>query len=341
MPRGIIATHSIPAGGGCRHEQRNGEMLDTTDAHSEGDATRVGSHSLNPSERTQMPKTKTINLINLELSPAMQARTAIKEGTVQDYAEAMESGAKFPPITVMAVNGSAKAFCVIDGWHRVQAARACGKDSIACEVIDGTTSEDAMWAAAGMNISHGLRRSNADKARAVSLALQVRPDATYEEIASHCGVSVSMVASYFNAMNEVAAADEAIADEETETDTRVEVVQELTPVQQRMMSAVTAIGAAVQTLEDAHEIVANLTESNEGAYVNAQSVLSDLTNAIGALKHAAPYRECPLCNGEGCETCRMLGWVSKKQWQLIPAEMRGEAPRRKPSRIPYDTGDGE
>jgi hypothetical protein len=34
--RGIIATHSIPAGGGCRHEQRNGEMLDTTDAHSEG-----------------------------------------------------------------------------------------------------------------------------------------------------------------------------------------------------------------------------------------------------------------------------------------------------------------
>ena len=48
--RGILAAHSNHAGGGCRHEQRNGEMRGTTDAHSEGVATRVGSHSLNPSE---------------------------------------------------------------------------------------------------------------------------------------------------------------------------------------------------------------------------------------------------------------------------------------------------
>ena len=269
-------------------------------------------------------KTTTISLSDIELAPSMQARTAIKEATVQDYTEAMRDGAIFPPIVVMQNCGMEAPYCMIDGWHRHAAALALNHSTIEAIVLTGDRA-DAMWAAAGMNISHGLRRSNADKARAVSLALKVRPDATYQEIAAHCGVSVSMISAYFNAMQEVDAVQEEQAAPPRETEAvETEEAPAESAITTRMRHAKVAIQSAVSTLEDAHEIVSNLTASDEGAYVNAQSVLSDLMNAIGALKHAAPYRVCPLCNGEGCETCRMLGWVSKKQWQLIPPEMRGE-----------------
>jgi uncharacterized ParB-like nuclease family protein len=264
-----------------------------------------------------------IRLEDIELAAAMQARTAIKEATVQEYADAMKNGAKFPPITVMAIDGASKAFSVIDGWHRVQAARLLERNTIAAEVMTGSTNADAMWAAASMNIVHGLRRTNADKARAVTLAIAARPDATYEQIACQCGVSASMVAGYFAALQEVDHANAqqpapAVVEHERATHPKGRARHE-----QRMAEAEARIGTVLQELARVHDMIAELVEQDHGAYINAQSVLSDLTNASGALQHARPHKVCPVCNGAGCETCRMLGWVSKKQWQLIPAAMRG------------------
>ena len=47
---------------------------------------------------------------------------------------------------------------------------ACGNEHIACDVRDGTLS-DAILYAAGANKLHGLRRTNADKRRAVEMVL--------------------------------------------------------------------------------------------------------------------------------------------------------------------------
>jgi hypothetical protein len=52
-------------------------------------------------------------------------------------------------------------------------------------------------------------------------------------------------------------------------------------------------------------------------------VLTDLKNAKTALRQSLPHEVCPLCGGDGCETCRMTGWVTKQQWDLIPAEQKG------------------
>jgi ParB/RepB/Spo0J family partition protein len=254
----------------------------------------------------------------LSMEPDAQARTAIRSASVEEYAEAMQSGAQFPPIEVMKVDGR---MIIIDGWHRVMAASQLGLKTIECVVVDGSTIADAQWSAAAVNQTHGLRRTNADKARAVTLALSACPEATYEQIANHCGVSQSMVSAYFAAMQEVDAANNA---EPVKVQQAPRKVAKARTLQDDMADATASIDAAVILVANASASVEALTQSASGSYINAQSVLSDLSNAASALTSARPHKVCPLCNGERCETCRMLGWVSKKQWQLIPKKMRGE-----------------
>jgi uncharacterized protein with PIN domain len=130
-----------------------------------------------------------------------------------------------------------------------------------------------------------------------------------------------MVSAYFAAMQEVDQANE-VAVEAPRQSTRKAPKQRT--LQDDMAEATASIEAAVTLVTTASASIEALTQSASGAYINAQSVLSDLSNAASALNAAKPYKVCPLCNGERCETCRMLGWVSKKQWQLIPKKMRGE-----------------
>lgn len=259
-----------------------------------------------------------MRLEELRMEPDAQARTAIRSASVEEYAEAMQDGAAFPPIDVMMVDGRA---IIIDGWHRVMAAAQLGLSTIECVVVEGSTITDAQWSAAAVNQSHGLRRTNADKARAVTLALAACPDATYQQIAQHCGVSQAMVSAYFAAMQEVDHANAAPI--EAPKQQRKQQPKQRT-LQDDMAEATASIDASVAMVHTASAAVEALTQSASGAYINAQSVLSDLSNAASALTAAKPHKVCPLCNGERCETCRMLGWVSKKQWQLIPKKMRGE-----------------
>ena len=258
-----------------------------------------------------------MRLEDLRMEPDAQARTAIRSASVEEYAEAMQDGAAFPAIEVMMVDGRA---IIIDGWHRVMAAAQLGLKTIECVVVEGSTIADAQWSAAAVNQSHGLRRTNADKARAVTLALAACPDATYQQIAQHCGVSQAMVSAYFAAMQEVDRANAA----PIEAPKQQRKQPKARTLQDDMSEAIASIEAAVSLVTTASATIEALTQSASGAYINAQSVLSDLSNAASALNAAKPYKVCPLCNGERCETCRMLGWVSKKQWQLIPKKMRGE-----------------
>jgi len=82
-----------------------------------------------------------------------------------------------------------------DGFHRIKAAEAAGQKVIEAQVHQGTQA-DARWASLAANQTHGLRRSNADKERAVRLALAARPDMSDRAIAEHVGVDHKMVGKY-------------------------------------------------------------------------------------------------------------------------------------------------
>lgn len=124
---------------------------------------------------------------------ALQPRESLDQAVVIEYAEAMEAGDAFPPVMVF-YDGA--VFWLADGWHRVSAARSVrGKTSIAAEIREGTR-QDALLYSVGANAAHGLRRSNADKRKAVERVLADPEWATWSdrEIARVCSVGHPLVA---------------------------------------------------------------------------------------------------------------------------------------------------
>lgn len=138
-----------------------------------------------------------VGIDKIVVLPEYQMREKLSASTVTEYAELIQAnGSKWPfssPCSIMRVKGE---LILTDGFHRVAAMRKAGEDQISVVICDGTKT-DALKAALSANISHGLRRSNADKRRAVEMALA---DATLQKwsdnkIADLCGVSNHFVAS--------------------------------------------------------------------------------------------------------------------------------------------------
>ena len=261
---------------------------------------------------------KEVPLGKITMDKALQPRMALTNEAVSEYAEAMQDGAELPPCVVV-WDGTTHWLC--DGFHRVNAALRLKWKSIRCEITEGTR-DDAMWLAAAANLKHGVRRTNADKQRAVQMALLCKPEASLRDIGLHCAVSQEMVRAYkqraervdeINKQAEAAIAD-AVADEIVEDDSSLDA---------RMIAAEGAIKAVMESINAATESVNALMLTEHAAFVAQQRVLTDLKNAKTALKQALPHEVCPVCQGDGCETCRMVGWVTKQKWDLIPAEQKG------------------
>src|SRR5690554_6662873 len=124
-----------------------------------GGSESVQAERLNTSENTPSCFTTQVRLGEINETPDLQMREAgVDPATVQEYAEAMESGAEFPPVTLYRESDT---FWPADGFHRIAAAKKLGRETIAAKVIDGTR-RDAILHAAGANASHGLRRTQAD-----------------------------------------------------------------------------------------------------------------------------------------------------------------------------------
>jgi hypothetical protein len=122
-----------------------------------------------------------------------QTRHALDEDTLAEYAEAMEAGAVFPPVVVF-FDGDTR--WLSDGFHRYHAAGRAGHTTLLAEQRVGTK-RDALFYACSANASHGLRRTNKDKRKAVTTMLEDAEWGGWSNvtIAEHCGVSECLVRS--------------------------------------------------------------------------------------------------------------------------------------------------
>ncbi|MGR3278905.1 ParB N-terminal domain-containing protein [Acaryochloris marina NIES-2412] len=144
----------------------------------------------NPQRRsTTQPESLPIESITLDQE--IQPRQQLNQEVVAEYAEAMRQGAAFPPV-VAYYDGS--KFWLADGFHRIAAKQANGDLEILAEVESGSQREAKLFAV-GANTDHGLRRTSADKRRAVKSLLNDRKWSQWSnrEIARRCGVSYEMV----------------------------------------------------------------------------------------------------------------------------------------------------
>lgn len=137
---------------------------------------------------------KKLNLNAIRIDGGTQARVEINMDAVGDYAEALKAGVELPPVVVFFDGAD---HWLADGFHRYHAHKQADKASIAADVRNGTV-RDAVLFSLGANWTHGLRRTNADKRKAVETMLA---DAEWvkwsdNKIAQACGVSDKTVAAH-------------------------------------------------------------------------------------------------------------------------------------------------
>jgi ParB-like chromosome segregation protein Spo0J len=148
------------------------------------------------------------NSTNPSGQPGVERRAPLQEKTVQisdlrfgqsprlmpedvDHAKMLaELKEVLPPILV-----HAETMEVIDGWHRVLAARFRGETSIRARLFHGT-SEDAFFLGVRSNIAHGKPLTLAERHVAASRILKLRPDLSDRTIARTCGLSPTTIGAH-------------------------------------------------------------------------------------------------------------------------------------------------
>lgn len=128
---------------------------------------------------------------DIDITLSTQIRETSNPDTIDEYAEAMRLGVEFPPVSLF---DDGERLYVADGFHRIQAAEKAERRTILANIYDGGL-VDAIRFGLGSNISHGLRRTQADKRRAVILALEHFGDWSDRKIAEECRVSPFLVAT--------------------------------------------------------------------------------------------------------------------------------------------------
>ena len=111
--------------------------------------------------------------------------------TVQTYADDMEAGVVFPPVELV---DDGDVFWLVDGQHRLEAARQINGEQISANVTKGDR-WDALEMSCATNAEHGKPRTNKDKRQKVLMLLEGErwKGWSSRKIASQCKVSHTFV----------------------------------------------------------------------------------------------------------------------------------------------------
>lgn len=266
----------------------------------------------------------TLKIAALRLDGGTQVRVRLRKQTVAEYAERMGAGDVFPPIIVVY---DGRHYWLADGFHRLHAALAREQSAIECRVFEGSL-RDARLIALKANSSHGLRRTNADKRRAVAMALadEEWSKKSNRWLAEVCGVGHHLVESIRRTLSAAPARPQAGSDEPVRQgrDGRPYAVRrDASPPQRRPADGLTeAVAEALEAapLFDACQVRLKklgiegerLADGPGGLYLSGaplEAFLARLREAGDLLAAARPTARCDSCAGKGCDHCYHSGWV--------------------------------
>lgn len=139
-----------------------------------------------------MSEINNVPLDSVRINGGTQSRVELNQSAIAEYAEAIRFGTDLPPVVIFFDGAN---FWLADGFHRYHAHRQAGAMEIAADIRTGTQ-RDAILFSVGANASHGLRRTNEDKRKAVTILLSDPEWAAWSdrEIARQCGVGAPLVA---------------------------------------------------------------------------------------------------------------------------------------------------
>lgn len=133
----------------------------------------------------------TIEIKRIAMNAGTQSRESISEEAVADYFEVLEAEGDLPPVIVFF---DGLNYYLADGFHRILAYKRAERAYVDADVKGGTA-RDAIKYALQANAEHGLRRTAADKRKAVNMALDDEEwgKLTAREVARLCKVSHTFV----------------------------------------------------------------------------------------------------------------------------------------------------
>lgn len=226
---------------------------------------------------------KQIGITLVRTNGGTQSRAEINQAAVAEYAEAMQDGAEFPPLVVFY---DGEDYWLADGFHRYDAYMRLGKRSVPVEIHQGTR-RDAILYSVGANARHGLRRTNADKRRAVMTLLNDEEWGKWSdsEIARRCEVDHKTVAAYRSSLGNFPSERMRVdkhgnvttmsvanigksktkkePDEEAEARARAEAVRSRLPDEVREMERRKEEAKAAKKAVDVDELLARVEELEE------------------------------------------------------------------------------
>lgn len=130
------------------------------------------------------------NVVRLPLTEIGEADSPRSAGVDMAHAQALaQLEADLPPIVV-----NRTTMCVVDGMHRLTAARLRGEREVAVHLFDGDDNE-AFLLAVRLNVEHGMPLSIADRRAAALRIIRTHPHLSDRSIAVTAGLSAKTVGS--------------------------------------------------------------------------------------------------------------------------------------------------
>jgi hypothetical protein len=140
-----------------------------------------------------------VKIEELTADPSLQPRIS---GIDADHVRALEETPEsWPPLKVVQQDGT---YLLVDGFHRLEAARNLGLESIRVEVVDTPADGDLRELAFALNAAHGRPLSLADRRAFVDWLLRAQPYLADREIARRCGLAANTVGTIRRRLEESA-----------------------------------------------------------------------------------------------------------------------------------------
>lgn len=267
-------------------------------------------------------KIKKLMVDVIEEAADTQARVALSQETIDEYAESIAEILKEHPIDVFF---DGMCYFIGDGWHRFLAAVKAGLTVVPCIVHDGKE-RDALLFAAAANKSHGLKRTNRDKRRALEIMFSDAEWSTWSDrsIAEHCGVHHETVATVRRQLAETASSPaEADAISPAKRVGRDEKVRKAPkPQLAETASSPEPAGPNISKLAAPYQracqdltrikkdLKAIVKVEEEGAHLAAKitRIETDIDRLRATIQQSEPLALCGKCDGAKCQHCSRTGF---------------------------------